>query len=78
MHQERGRLHRMDLDHRPPPQRPSTSYTSLGLLRTDTKITVACYAKNGSWAHIKVRSGANSGKTGWISAYYISVPMQLD
>ncbi|MEU5662148.1 SH3 domain-containing protein [Streptomyces longwoodensis] len=57
---------------------PSTSYTSLGLLGTDTKITVACYAKNGSWAHIKVRSGANSGKTGWISAYYISVPMQLD
>ncbi|MFD7340736.1 SH3 domain-containing protein [Streptomyces violascens] len=57
---------------------PSTSYTSLGLLRTDTKITVACYAKNSTWAYVAVRSGANSGKSGWISASYISVPMQLD
>jgi uncharacterized protein YraI len=57
---------------------PSTSYTSLGLLRTDTRITVTCYAKSSTWAHIKVRSGANSGKTGWISAYYIDVPMNLN
>lgn len=57
---------------------PSTSYTSLGLLRPNTKITVQCYAKSSTWAHIKVRSGANSGKTGWISAYYVDVPMNLD
>jgi uncharacterized protein YraI len=57
---------------------PSTGYTSLGLLRADTKITVHCYAKSSNWAHIKVRSGANTGKSGWINAYYISVPMNLD
>ncbi|GLF98064.1 SH3 domain-containing protein [Streptomyces yaizuensis] len=57
---------------------PGISHTSLGLLQPRTKITVHCYAKSSTWAHIKVRSGANSGKSGWISAYYIDIPMNLN
>ncbi|PCG82288.1 hypothetical protein CIB93_30735 [Streptomyces sp. WZ.A104] len=55
---------------------PSTGYTSLGLLSTDTKVTVMCW-RSTTWAYVKVRSGANVGKTGWVSTSYLAVQMNL-
>ncbi|MFE9966483.1 SH3 domain-containing protein (plasmid) [Streptomyces sp. NBC_01724] len=55
---------------------PGTGYTSLGLLQTDTKVTVSCW-KSDSWAYLTVKSGANSGKTGWVSLAYLAVNIDL-
>ncbi|WP_106982652.1 SH3 domain-containing protein [Streptomyces megasporus] len=50
---------------------PSTGYTSKGLLYRSTDVRVYCTAKSGSWSYLKVTSGANSGKYGWVSSSYI-------
>ncbi|MET9933442.1 MULTISPECIES: SH3 domain-containing protein [unclassified Streptomyces] len=60
---------------------PGTGYTSLGLLQKETRMTVYCWkgttSSSSAWAYIKVRSGANAGRTGWVSAAYIDVQMNL-
>ncbi|WP_037818539.1 SH3 domain-containing protein [Streptomyces sp. NRRL S-146] len=57
---------------------PGTGYTSLGLLSKDTSLRVYCWKGTSSaWAYTKVMSGANAGRTGWVSAAYIDVQMNL-
>ncbi|MFF4802732.1 SH3 domain-containing protein [Streptomyces sp. NPDC001351] len=49
---------------------PGTKYTSLGILTKGTRIYMYCN-KDLLWYYGKVTSGANKGKKGWVSAYYI-------
>ncbi|MEV1040546.1 SH3 domain-containing protein [Streptomyces sp. NPDC050204] len=54
---------------------PSTSYTALGVLSKGTGFTHYCIGgPNGTnWAWGKVTSGANAGKSGWVSYNYLTL-----
>lgn len=61
---------------------PGTKYTATGQLSKGTRVYWQCNkgdnGKPSAWGYVKVTSGAHKGKTGWVAAQYINVPMQLD
>ncbi|MET9122240.1 SH3 domain-containing protein [Streptomyces sp. NPDC004528] len=49
---------------------PSTGYTSLGILARGVRVTEYCNRSN-KWSYIKVNSGANKGRWGWMDSRYM-------
>ncbi|MGW7240622.1 SH3 domain-containing protein [Streptomyces sp. NPDC054804] len=50
---------------------PGTKYTSLGILQKGTRFTYYC-DKDLMWFWGPVGSGANKGRKGWVSTYYLA------